>query len=84
MGSDRLPPDVPVYRCDACGNRTRFDVFETKSVRAFQHFTLAGAMSVEEEEIITRSVERVVCRWCGGSDAIVEVEASTVPDDPRP
>ncbi|MDQ3618849.1 MAG: hypothetical protein M3391_01820 [Actinomycetota bacterium] len=84
MGSDRLPPDVPVYRCDACGNRTRFDVFETKSVRAFQHFTLAGGMSVEEEEIMSRTVERVVCRWCGGSDAIVEVEASTVLDDPRP
>ncbi len=84
MGSDRLPPDVPVYRCDACGNRTRFDVYETKSVRAFQHFTLAGGMSVEEEEIMSRTVERVVCRWCGGSDAIVEVEASTVLDDPRP
>lgn len=84
MGRSSLPSDVPDYRCDACGNKTRFDVFETKRVRAFQHFTLAGGMSVEEEEILSRTVERVVCRWCGGSDAIIEVEASTVPDNPRP
>lgn len=84
MGSDGLPRATPAYRCDACGNKTRFDVFETKSVRAFQHFTLAGGMSVEEEEVLTCRVERVVCRWCGGSEAVVEVEARTVPDDPRP
>ena len=61
--------EVTLYRCGACGNRTRFDVFETKSVRAFQHFTLGGDMTVEEEEVLERSVERVVCRWCGCADA---------------
>lgn len=60
------------YRCDSCGNKTRFDVLETKRVRAFQHFTLAGDMNVEEEEVLERSVERVMCRWCGSSDAIAE------------
>ena len=60
------------YRCTACGNKTRFDVFEAKRVRAFQHFTLGGEMTVEEEEILDRSIERVVCRWCGSSDAVVE------------
>jgi DNA-directed RNA polymerase subunit RPC12/RpoP len=59
------------YRCDACGNKTRFDVYESKRVRTFQHFTLAGEMSVEEEEILDHSVERVVCRWCGSDDSIV-------------
>jgi hypothetical protein len=60
------------YRCDACGNKTRFDIFETKRVRGFHHFTLGGEDMVEEEEVLDRAVERVVCRWCGSSDAIVE------------
>jgi DNA-directed RNA polymerase subunit RPC12/RpoP len=60
------------YRCDACGNKTRFDVFESKRVRAFHHFTLGGEVTVEEEEVLERSVERVVCRWCGSADAVVE------------
>jgi hypothetical protein len=59
------------YRCDACGNKTRFDVFETKRVRAFHHFTLGGEDSIEEEEVLAREIERVTCRWCGSSDAIV-------------
>jgi hypothetical protein len=60
------------YRCGACGNKTRFDVFETKRVRAFHHFTLGGDVDVKEEEVLERDVDRVVCRWCGSSDAVVE------------
>jgi hypothetical protein len=60
------------YRCEACGNKTRFDVVETKRVRGFHHFTLGGDVMVEEEEVLDRVVESVVCRWCGSSDAIVE------------
>lgn len=60
------------YRCDSCGNKTRFDVFETKRVRAFHHFSLGGEDAIESEEILERTVEKVTCRWCGSSDAIVE------------
>ena len=63
------------FRCDSCGNRTRFDVFETKRVRAFQHFSLGGEMTVEEEEVLEHDVERVVCRWCGSSDVVEEAAA---------
>jgi hypothetical protein len=63
---------VTAYRCDACGNKTRFDVFETKRVKAFHHYTLGGDLTVEEEEVLGRDVERIVCRWCGSSEAIVE------------
>ena len=45
------------YRCNACGNKTRFDVFETKRVRAFHHFTLGGEVEVEEEEVLERDVD---------------------------
>lgn len=63
------------YLCSACGNKTRFDVFETKRVRTFQHFTLGGDMNVEEEEVLEHDVERVVCRWCGSSDVAEEAPA---------
>lgn len=64
------------FRCDACGNKTRFDVFERKHVRAFHHFSLGGELTIEDEEVLERDVERVVCRWCGSSDAIVEEVAA--------
>jgi len=65
------------YRCTACGNLTRFDVVETTSVRSFHHFTVGGALSVEEPEVIAKSVESVTCRWCGhgrGVEVIDEVQ----------
>ena len=61
-------------RCDACGNKTRFDVFESKRVRSFHHYTLGGELQVEEEEILARNVEKIVCRWCGSSDAVVSTD----------
>ena len=53
------------YRCNACGNLTRFDVIETTSVRSFHHFTVGGQLSVEEPEVIAQTIESVTCRWCG-------------------
>lgn len=58
------------YRCNSCGNLTRFDVFESRRSRRFHHFSLGGELTVEEEELIERTVEKVVCRWCGSSDQI--------------
>ena len=60
------------YRCEGCGNKTRFDITESKRVRSFHHFTLGGEVTIEEEEVLDRRVERVTCRWCGSSDQIVE------------
>ena len=61
------------YRCSACGNLTRFDVVETTSVRAFYHFTVGGDLSIEEPEIITKSIDSVTCRWCGHGRNVEEV-----------
>jgi hypothetical protein len=63
---------VSPYRCDACGNKTRFDVFETKRVRAFYHFTLGGDVTIAEEDVLERVVDRVVCRWCGAVETVTE------------
>ena len=60
------------YRCEACGNKTRFDVFESKRTRTFLHFTLGGEANVEEEEVLERDVERVVCRWCSSTNVVEE------------
>ncbi len=58
------------YRCQACGNRTRFDVTSTRRSRAFHHFDLAGDLQIEDEEILEESVDQVSCRWCGTGTSI--------------
>ena len=58
------------YRCAHCGNRTRFDVFESIRRRRYLHFTLGGEPNVDEEEIIESETEKIVCRWCDRSDGI--------------
>ena len=63
------------WRCDACGNLTRFDVVSTERVRRFWHLDLAGAAAVEEEERLEVTVASVTCRWCGSPDAIRVVDA---------
>ena len=62
------------YRCNACGNRTRFDVFETLTRRQFRHYSLGGELAVEEEEIIEQKVDRVVCRWCEGPADVEQLD----------
>ncbi len=59
------------FRCEACGNVTRFDVVERARTRRFHHFDLGGDGAVEEEEYLEREVESVACRWCGRDDAVV-------------
>lgn len=61
------------YRCDACGNLTRFDVTTTRRTRAFHHFSVGGELNVEDEQVLDESVEEVTCRWCGHGRAIQEV-----------
>ncbi|MGH2794074.1 MAG: hypothetical protein ACRDKG_07185 [Actinomycetota bacterium] len=61
------------FRCNACGNLTRFDVVRTAKTREFWHFSLAGEFTVEETETLEEKVERVECRWCGASDQIEQI-----------
>jgi hypothetical protein len=65
------------FRCDGCGNVTRFDVVATARTRRYHHFDLGGERRVEEEEILERRVESVTCRWCSRADAI-RVESAPV------
>lgn len=61
------------FRCANCGNLTRFDVYENRRTRSYQHFTLGGDVTIDEEEVLEARRERVVCRWCGSADSIEEL-----------
>jgi hypothetical protein len=63
------------FRCDGCGNVTRFDVVATTRTRRFHHFDLGGEGHVEEEEVLAQQIESVTYRWCGRADA-VQVETA--------
>ena len=65
------------YRCSSCGNLTRFDVTSTRRTTAFHHYTVGGVLEVEDEQVLSETVEDVVCRWCGtGSNVVAVDEAS--------
>ena len=61
------------YRCAACGNVTRFDVVATRRTRAFHHYSIAGELEIEEEEVLDERVEEVTCRWCSATGTRIEV-----------
>jgi DNA-directed RNA polymerase subunit RPC12/RpoP len=62
------------YRCAACGNLTRFDVTTTRRTRSFHHYTVGGDLQIEEEQVLSETVEEVACRWCGSGRAIEELD----------
>lgn len=71
------------FRCEGCGNVTRFDVVEAARTRRYYHYDLGGVGRVEEEEVLARAVQSVTCRWCGRLDAIsVEPAPAAAADEP--
>ena len=69
----RVPTEPRRYRCNACGNLTRFDVTLTRRSRRFHHYTVGGELTVENEEVLSEVVEDVACRWCGNGRAVEEL-----------
>jgi hypothetical protein len=65
------------YRCDGCGNLTRFDVTVSQQTRAFYHYTVGGELEIEDEHVLSRSVDQIVCRWCGHGRSVVEIDEHT-------
>ena len=62
------------YRCDACGNVTRFDVLSSRRTRAFHHYTIGGDLEIEEEDVLEERIEQVTCRWCNASGEKISIE----------
>lgn len=71
-GHDDRPTTVR-YRCNACGNLTRFDVTATRTVRAFHHYSVGGALTVEESEVLAETIEDVVCHWCNSGTGVEQL-----------
>jgi hypothetical protein len=65
-----VPTETSRWRCTLCGNLTRFDVQRSTRAREYVHVSLAGEPVVEERELLSETVERVVCRWCGRADSV--------------
>ena len=64
------------YRCAACGNLTRFDVTVTRRTKAFHHYSLGGDLVVEDDEVLSETIEEVACRWCGSTKSIETLDAA--------
>ena len=69
-GPGSAPLPAVRYRCGACGNRTRFDVVTTRRTRAFHHYSLGGELAIDDEQVLTETVEEVSCSWCGAGTAV--------------
>lgn len=65
--------DLVRYRCTACGNLTRFDVTTTVQAKAFHHYSVGGELDIEDVEVLSESVDEVLCRWCGTGTAVEAV-----------
>ncbi len=74
-------PPATRYRCDTCGNLTRFTVTSTRRTTAFHHFTVGGDLTIEDEEVLAEEVESVQCRWCGSGGKVVELPAGSATGD---
>jgi hypothetical protein len=66
------------YRCNACGNLTRFDVVATTRTRSFHHYTVGGELEVEDVEVLATDLEDV--SWCGTGASVVAVSAADAVD----
>ena len=73
--SESTAPPPPRYRCNACGNLTRFEVTTTRRTRAFHHYTVGGELSIEDVEVLAEDIESAVCRWCGTGESVVQIDA---------
>lgn len=61
------------YRCNACGNLTRFDVTATRTVRAFHHYSVGGDLTVEDAEVLAERIDEVLCHWCNSGTSVEEL-----------
>jgi hypothetical protein len=50
----------------------------TRRTRAYYHFTLAGELRVEDEDVLSEVVEDVSCRWCGSGRSVELLQGSEV------
>lgn len=62
------------YRCESCGNLTRFDLEVTRRVKECHYITTGGRLTLEGAEVLSETVDRVSCQWCGHGRDVVELQ----------
>jgi hypothetical protein len=67
------------YRCTACGPHA-FDVVTSRRTTAFHHFTVAGELTIEDEQVLDERIESVTCRWCGPAGAVQALTTEEIAD----
>lgn len=72
------------YRCNGCGNLTRFDVRISERATRFWHVSVAGVGQIESVDTASRDIEAVTCRWCGSADSIVTEPAPLQTESAHP
>lgn len=73
-GGDASPQSGPRYRCNTCGNLTRFDVVATRRTKSFHHYSVGGELTIDSSELLAEDVESVTCRWCSSDSGVVAVD----------
>ena len=63
------------YRCNACGNLTRFDVIKMQRTAEFHHFTTDGKLAIEDQKILEEHIESVNA---GGVKAVLTLLKSRI------
>lgn len=64
---------TPRYRCNNCGNLTRFDVTTTRRTKAFHHYSVGGDLTVEESDVLSETIDDVSCHWCNSGAGVEEL-----------
>lgn len=72
--AEGMDPDKR-FRCDSCGNLTRFDLDVIERTRRFWHAEPSGEGHVEGEEVVSREVVEAICHWCGHGSGVEVVDA---------
>lgn len=72
------------FKCEGCGNLTRFDVEVAERARRYWHVAVSGEGQVEHTEVLDQTIETVTCRWCGSSDKITTEPAPFAGVDQSP
>ena len=70
------------FRCKACGSLTRFNVVKTTRTKSFYHFTIAGELNEEDIEVLSETIEAVMCRWCGHGNDIAVIDTPQETETP--
>jgi hypothetical protein len=72
-----LPGTDTRWRCQQCGNLTRFDVTRSTRAKEYVHVDLSGEQLVEDREVVQDVIEHVTCRWCSAVDSVEVVPRPT-------